>query len=106
HAQIMDLMLFLPQAPNQLNYTINDLSPDPVTIPAILELGGYYYNQRAYKNCVETYEKTDLSELPFSNQVEPRFRKGYCHFVMKEFPEAKKELAAIKKDIGYYYFHT
>src|SRR5690606_4302394 len=49
HAQIMDLMLFLPQAPNQLNYTINDLSPDPVTIPAILELGGYYYNQRAYK---------------------------------------------------------
>lgn len=105
-SQTMDLMLLLPQAPNQLNYTINNLSPDPVTIPAILALGGYYYNQRAYKLCVETYEKTDLSELPFSDQVEPRFRKGYCHFVMKEFAEAKTELLSIKKDIGYYYFHT
>ena len=105
-AEIKELQLNLPQAPNQLNYSIDKLYPDPVTIPAILALAGYYYNERAYKQCVETYEKTELDALPFEDQVEPRFRKGYCHFVMKEFAEAKKEFTLIKKDIGYYYFHT
>ena len=105
-SQIADLYLELPQAPNRLHYTIDKHLPDPVTTTAILELAGYYYNQRAFKSCVETYEKTDLSLLPLSDQVEPRFRKGYCHFVMKEFAEARKEFEPIKKDLGDYYFHV
>lgn len=105
-SQIADLYSELPQAPNRLHYTIEKHLPDPVTTSAILELAGYYYNERAFKSCVETYEKTDLNILPVSDQVEPRFRKGYCHFVMKEFDEAKKEFEKIKKDLGDYYFHV
>lgn len=102
---IAELFLELPHSPTRLHYDIDKHLPDPITIPAILELGGYYYNQRAYKQCVETYDKTDLSLIPSADQVEPRFRKGYCLFVMKEFEKAKAEFNLIKKDPGLYYFH-
>ncbi|MBK8620499.1 MAG: tetratricopeptide repeat protein [Saprospiraceae bacterium] len=102
---IAELFLELPHSPTRLHYDIDKQLPDPITIPAILELGGYYYNQRAYKQCVETYDKTDLSLIPTADQVEPRFRKGYCLFVMKEFENAKAEFNLIKKDPGLYYFH-
>ncbi|MFZ1702917.1 MAG: tetratricopeptide repeat protein [Saprospiraceae bacterium] len=104
--QISELYLELPQAPNRLRYAIDKHLPDPITIPAVLNLGRYHYNKRAYKNCVEIYEKVDFDLIPFIDQVEHRFNKGYCHFVMKEFKEAKYEFESIKKDMGVYYFHT
>ncbi|MBK6363318.1 MAG: tetratricopeptide repeat protein [Saprospiraceae bacterium] len=103
--EIAELYLELPQASNQLHYSIDKHLPDPVALPAILEMGRYFYNQREYKNCVAMYNKAEFNLLPSADQVEHRFNKGYCLFVMKEFEKAKQEFLIVKKEMGLYYFH-
>lgn len=80
-------------AENELLTFIHQKYPDPVTTPAILELGSYYYNQKWYKKCIDIYALIDLEDLPEYDMSEASFKKGYAHFVSKEFAESKKELS-------------
>lgn len=83
---------------------IKETYPDPASQPAILELGSYYYNKKWYKKCTETYDMVAWGDTPKDQRVEAGFKKGYAHFVLKEFNEAKMSFEAIKNDNSAYYF--
>lgn len=83
---------------------INKKYPDLSTQPAILELGSYYYNKKWYKKCIETYEMTEWDNISEEERVEAGFKKGYSHFVLKEFNAAKNTLEPIKNDKSAFYF--
>jgi tetratricopeptide (TPR) repeat protein len=91
-AAISALRADLMSGENELLTLIQQKYPDPVTTPAILELGSYYYNQKWYKKCTEMYAMVDLESLSEYDMSEASFKKGYAHFVSKEFAEAKKSL--------------
>ncbi len=83
---------------------INNKYPDPSSNPAILELGSYYYNKKWYKKSIDTYAMATLDNISEEERVDARFKKGYSHFVLKEFNEAKKTFEPIKNNNSSYYF--
>lgn len=101
---ISGLRLDLSSGENELESFISLKYPDPITTPAILELGSYYYNQKWYKKSTDMYSKVDLDNLPEYDMSEASFKKGYSHFVNKEFAEAKTEFARTKDIKNIYYY--
>lgn len=95
---ISALRLDLSSGENDLIRFIQAKYPDPVTTPAILELGSYYHNKRWYKNVIETYEKIALDQLPEYEMSEASYKLGYAYFVTKDFKKAK-ETFTLNKDI-------
>lgn len=91
---------------NEVVTFIHDKYPDPVTTPAILELGSYYYNKKWYKKCIETYDMVDLQSLSEYDMSEAALKKGYAHFVSKEFDDAKKVFALSKDKQNEFYYPT
>lgn len=46
----------------------------------------------------------DLNNLPEFDMSEASFKKGYSHFVLKEFKEGKSELARTKEIQNIFYY--
>lgn len=101
---ISGLRLDLPDAENELMSFISRKYPDPAIIPAVLELGSYYYNKKWFKKSTEVYAMIDLNDLPDEEMSEASFKKGYAHFVNKEFKEAKAEFNRTKDIKNAYYY--
>ncbi len=101
---IADLRINDPRAESRLKYHVLEFYPDPVTIPAILELGSHYYYQGDYQDAIDWYDKLELDQLPGLDQSEASFKKGYCLFVKKQFQQSKYTLSPIieKRNIFYY----
>ena len=89
---------------NEVVSFIHAQYPDPVTTPAILELGSYYYNKKWYKKCIETYDMVDLKTLAEYDMSEAALKKGYAHFVSKEFALAKQVFSLSKDKQNEYYY--
>ncbi|KXK36900.1 MAG: hypothetical protein UZ09_BCD002002334 [Bacteroidetes bacterium OLB9] len=92
---IAGLRADLMSGENELVSFISEKYPNPVTTPAILELGSYYYNRKWYHKCIETYDMVDFDNLSGYELSEAAFKKGYALFVSKEF---KKRKARVWKD--------
>ena len=105
-AQIADLRLEHPKASTQLAYYINEFYPDPITIQPILELASFYYYERNYGEAISWYDKVNIKRLPAIDASEASFKKGYCHFVQKEFKEAKRILELVKDNRNVFYYPT
>jgi len=101
---ISSLRLDLTSGENELITFITEKYPDPSTTPAILELGSYYYNKKWFKKSIDMYNMADLENLPEFDMSEASFKKGYAHFVLKEFKEGKSVLARIKDIQNIYYY--
>ncbi|MBK9734286.1 MAG: tetratricopeptide repeat protein [Saprospiraceae bacterium] len=101
---ISSLRLDLTSGENELLSFINRYYPDPITTPAILELGSYYYNQKWFKKSSDMYARTDLDNLAEFDMSEASFKKGYAHFVMKEFKEGKIAFSRTKEIKNIYYY--
>jgi tetratricopeptide (TPR) repeat protein len=103
-AAISSLRADLMSGENELLTFINQNYPDPVSTPAILELGSYYYNKKWYKKCTEMYAMIDLESLPEYDMSEASFKKGYAHFVSKEFADAKEDLSRTTSINNVFYY--
>jgi len=57
----------------------------------IFELADYYYNEKQYANCIAYFDKIDIDALSEIRMSELAFKKGYCHFVKKEFAQAQSK---------------
>jgi hypothetical protein len=101
---ISGLRLDLPTGENELLTFIASKYPDPTTTPAILELGSYYYNKRWFKKAIDIYAMAHLDNLPEYDRTEASFKKGYAHFAIKEFKEAKSELAHCQEVRNVFYY--
>lgn len=103
-AQISGLRLEHPKASSQLAYYINEYYPDPITIQPIMELASYYYYERNYGEAIKWYEKVHINRLPTLDASEAAFKKGYCHFVQKEFKAAKRIFESVKDNKNVFYY--
>ena len=101
---ISGLRLDLSGSENDLIRFINQKYSDPVTTAPILELGSYYYNKKWFKKATEMYAMAELSNLPEYDMSEASFKKGYSHFVSKEFKQAKDDLARTKDIQNIFYY--
>ncbi|MBV6438785.1 MAG: Lipopolysaccharide assembly protein B [Saprospiraceae bacterium] len=83
-------------------------SPSPVASEAALEIGDYYFNQKEYDKAITYYE---MAPEGGGTGDEVQFKRGYSHFITKQFARAKAEFAPLKEKPGnewYYpanYYH-
>lgn len=94
----------LPEGESNLAKFISENHPNPLLIDAIFEMGDYYYNEKQYVKCIEYFDLIDIDAIPELKMSELAFKKGYCHFVRKEFKEAQYNLS-YTKDIQNQYFY-
>ena len=101
---IADIRMDRTGSESALTKVIQEQMPHPSVIPAVLELGYYYYNRNLYKKTIETYDLINLNSLTEYDMTEASFKKGYAHFVLKEFVDAEEEFARIKEIKNEYYY--
>lgn len=103
---ISALRLQLPEAESDLSKFIYDNHPNPLITDAIFEMADYYYNEKQYANCIEYFELIDIDGIPEIKMSELAFKKGYCHFVRKEFNEAQYNFSYTKDLQNRFFYPT
>jgi tetratricopeptide (TPR) repeat protein len=101
---IAGLRLDLPTGIEHLKQFIDQNHPSPLITEAIFELADYYYNEKQYAYAIEYYDKINVDALAEIRMSELSFKKGYCHFVKKEFDDAQYNFS-YSKDIQNKYFY-
>ena len=107
---IAQLRLELPEGEQNLKDFVNQNHPSPLITDATYELGDYFYNEKQYASSIEYFDKIDIDALSELKMSELVFKKGYCHFVKKEFANAQYNFSYSKNiqnkffyPINYYY---
>jgi len=77
-----------------LNF-VDDNPHSPHVKTAHYELGNYNYNKRKYIKVIQWYDKVDLDVLSESQQLDYQFKRGYSHFKLGEFQNAKQHLGKV-----------
>lgn len=103
---ISALRLELPEAESNLAKFISDNHPNPLLVDALFEMGDYYYNEKQYASCIEYFDMIDIDGLPEIKMSELAFKKGYCHFVRKEFNEAQYSFSYTKDLQNRFFYPT
>ncbi len=105
-ARISALILNQPQAEKQLSDFVELYSPDPIIMEPALVLGSHFYNEKQYDKSVYFYSKIESSDLEEEKMSEANFKRGYAHFVQKEFAEAKLLFNETRDFRNKYYYPT
>jgi tetratricopeptide (TPR) repeat protein len=98
------LELNLPEAEKKLVDFVELNAPDPIIIEPSIQLGSYYYNDRKYNRAIYFYDKVDIENLEEEKMSETSFKKGYSHFVVKEFQKAQFNFARTKDVRNKFYY--
>ncbi|WP_235296027.1 tetratricopeptide repeat protein [Portibacter marinus] len=78
--------------------------PAPLAYEAARIIGDLKYDQKRHSEVVEYYDLIELDKLPEEIKNEVLFKKGYSHFILKEFEEAESNFESILgKDTKYYF---
>lgn len=86
-----------------LEYARNT-SPDPLGNQALLEAAHYYFNAREYGQAVHFYNMVQTAGLGETARSELLFKRGYCHFVQKNFAQARSDFASVRDVRNDYYY--
>ncbi len=77
----------------------------PEAIPAVLEYASFCYNQGKYDDAIVYYDKiSDPISLTEIEMSELAFKKGYSHFINKQFKEAISEFSMAKELRNTYFY--
>ena len=98
------LALDLPESESQMVSFLATHRSHPAVLEATFALADYYYNERQYAKSIEYFDQIDIDALQQEQMSELVFKKGYCHFVRKEFQQAQYEFS-YSKDIKNKYFY-
>lgn len=90
---ISGLRLGLAESESELKNYIASHIGNPNIIDAIFEMGDYCYNDKRYDESIYYFDLINKQALSVERKSELIFKKGYCHFVKKEFPKAQYEFA-------------
>jgi TolA-binding protein len=74
-------------------------------------LGGYYFRKKDFDNAITYYADAGLDNLTNNEIAELKFNKGYAHFTLQQFNEAKPLFDVVRQlpkdsnyiDANYYY---
>lgn len=80
------------------------ISPDPIALDAILEMGDFYYNAKEYEKAIGLYSQINPSDLSKAKRADFKFQLGYSYFIRKKFSEAKAIFAGIRDEENKYYY--
>jgi len=78
---------------------------------AAFYLAEYYFRQKEFGNAISYYDKSGIENLSNSEIETMNFHKGYAHFALQQFNEARPLLDAVRQipnnpdyiDANYYY---
>ncbi len=104
HKALCNLWLEENQAEHELVTLVRTHKPAPVVYEAAMEVGNARYNKKRYKQAIEYYDLVDLNVVDQDIKAEVAFKRGYCHFVRKEFDLAANYLtqSAAYRTVYYY----
>lgn len=83
---------------------IRETRPDPEYKLALADLGDYYFNTGKYKEALTYFGQLPASGLQKKQSEQVYFRRGYAHFVLKQYPLAKPFFEALKNEKSSPYF--
>lgn len=78
--------------------------PDLSTKELIQEVAKNYYNDKRYVEAISYYDKLSAFNLSTTDYSEVVFKRGYCHFVLKQFNEAETYFRQTKEIRNIYYY--
>lgn len=108
HAELLyhisGLRLDMAEGLTDLVAYVNAHRGNPLMIDGLFELGDHYYNAKDYKQSIAYFDRLDPRMLSEEKQSEMAFKKGYCHFVQKEFAKAKS-IFLTSRDVRNKYFY-
>ncbi len=94
-----------PQGERRILEFARSSAPDPMGNQALLEAAHYYFNAREYQQAVHFYDMVNTAGLGESARTEMYFKRGYGHFVQKNFSRARQDFALIR-DGRHDYYHA
>lgn len=95
-----------PEAESLVLNFIQTYSQDPIAVEATSEIANFYYSDQQYEKAIQYYTMLDGWDLTPAQQAEAQFKRGYCHFVMKDFAAAKTAFNQTKNIQSDYFFPT
>jgi tetratricopeptide (TPR) repeat protein len=104
YAALCSFWLEEDQAEHALVRLIYAYRPDPLVYIAAKEVGNKYYNKKRYREAISYYDLVELDKVDQDLRAEVAFKKGYCHFVRKEFDLAANHLTQAAAFRTIYYF--
>ena len=104
YAGLSALFIEQPDAEKRLLNFIEKNAPSPVATRAQLAIGTYYYDQREYDMAIKYLSKVSNLDLNNEEIIDKKFKLGYCHFVKKDFAQAKSYFQQIKEAKTIYYY--
>ncbi len=103
---VSDLATNADRSPSDLVRLVETHRPHPALELAYQTLGSHYYNKQDYKQSIYYYDHVNVQHLSVIDRSAYNFRKGYAHFVQKDFDEAEELFADTKAIRNIYYYPT
>lgn len=101
---LASLKLKLPEAEALVVKFIDDHSPDPLAVQAAFAMADHHYRNRNYEKALQAFELLPSSGLTKSEMNELQFKKGYAHFVMKNFTAARAAFGKTRDQRTKFYY--
>ncbi|HPK09887.1 MAG TPA: tetratricopeptide repeat protein [Saprospiraceae bacterium] len=106
YSDISSLRAMHPDAESELIKYILENQGKPEVKDAALELGSFYYNEKRYREAIDIYDYVNDAQLTNLEFSEKSFKKGYCHFVLKEFDYAIYSLSKTSENRNIFFYPT
>lgn len=108
YAQAQKVMSYIkiddPRVDRHVSDFLLQYYPAVESKPVLIEAGNWAYNNKLYEEAIEYYDKLIDFELSQEQYSEVSFKRGYCHFVRKDFQLAKYHLGLTKEISNQYYY--
>ncbi len=75
-----------------LSSLIDNYRPHIMAYEAALEVGNKYYDEKKYRDAISYYALVDMDRINPDMKSEIAFKRGYAHFVKKQFDHAANYL--------------
>lgn len=101
---ISGLKLNLPDAENRMDGFIGQHMHDPELTEALFEFADFKYQKNDFKSAIYYFDLMDTDHIDQELLDEISFKKGYAHFIHKEFDNAIREFSFAKDHKGDYFY--
>lgn len=82
---------------------LRENSPSPIASQAALEIGNYYFDRKEYEEALKYFDLATSATGQILDEI--TFKKGYSHFVIKDFSEAKKNFSQLRENTEGTWYH-
>lgn len=103
---LASIKLNLPEAEVRILKFVNTYKPDPFAEKALIDVAGYYFDQRDYDKAYDYYDKVDINNVSQEQRSEVLFKKGYVLFDKNQYGKARSYFEPIQNVKNEHYLPT